>query len=193
MRADPILARLGLAPVLNRWPLPGYLMIAGRDNNRVIVVSPAERIVWRFPPSGSGVPGAFTQPDDAFVSADRSDISINQEFAETITLVTLTRQPRIVWQYGHYGAQGSAPGYLGHPDDAYCSPRPGTGRGHHQLPRALDHHAKRIIRALGTAGDCNHNPPSALSDPNGDTPLPGGGVLVTESAAGSTASTGTGR
>ena len=41
-------------------------------------------------------------------------------------------------------------------------------------------HAKRIIRGRGTAGDCNHNLPSALSDPNGDTPLPGGGVLVTE-------------
>jgi hypothetical protein len=52
LQSDPILGRLGLAPVATRSPLPGDLMIADRDNNRVIVVSPAERIVWRFPASG---------------------------------------------------------------------------------------------------------------------------------------------
>ena len=156
-------------------------MIADRDNNCVIVVSPAKRMVWRFPPSGSGVPGTFTQPEVVFVSADRSDISINQEFAETITLVTLTREPRIVWQYGHYGAQGSAPGYLAHPDDAYL-----LANGQVQVADIINcrvlwiNQAKRIIRRLGTPSNCNHNPPSALSDPNGDTPLPDGGVLVTE-------------
>jgi DNA-binding beta-propeller fold protein YncE len=94
--------------------MPGYLMIADRDNNRVIVVSPARQIVWRFPPTGSSV-ASFSQPDDAFVSADGSDISTNQEFAETITVITLTRQPRIVWQYGHYDVQGSAASVPGPP------------------------------------------------------------------------------
>jgi len=95
--SDPVLARLGLVPVGTGSPLPGYLMIADRDNNRVIAVSPARRIVWRFAPAGSAVTGAFSQPDDAFVSADGRDISRNQEFAETITLISLTRQPRIIW------------------------------------------------------------------------------------------------
>jgi hypothetical protein len=122
VQRDPVLARLGLAPVASGSTLPGYLMIADRDNNRVIVVSPAKRIVWRFPaPDGSGAAGAFTQPDDAFVSADGRDISSNQEFAETIAVISLTRRPRIVWQYGHYGVQGSAPGYLAHPTTpTYC-------------------------------------------------------------------------
>ena len=40
--------------------------------------------------------------------------------------------------------------------------------------------AKRVVRALGSAGDCEHDPPRSLSQPNGDTPLPDGGVLVTE-------------
>jgi hypothetical protein len=182
VRRDPILARLGLAPVNTRSPLPGYLMIADRDNNRVIVVNPAKQIVWRYPPAGSRVAaGTFTQPDDAFVSADGRDISTNEELAETIAVISLTRRPRIVWQYGHYDVQGSAPGYLAHPDDAYL-----LANGEIQVADIINcrvlwlDHAKRVVRSIGTAGDCNHDPPFSLSDPNGDTPLPDGGVLVTE-------------
>jgi hypothetical protein len=155
-------------------------MIADRDNNRVIVVSPAKQIVWRFPAAGATA-GTFTQPDDAFVSADGRDISTNQELADTIAVISLTRQPRIVWRYGQYDAQGSAPGYLAHPDDAYL-----LANGQIQVADIINcrvlwlNHAKRIVRSIGTAGDCNHDPPFSLSDPNGDTPLPDGGVLVTE-------------
>ena len=178
---DPILARLGLPPVGNGSPLPGYLMIADRDNNRVIVLNPARRIVWQFPPRGNTAPADFTQPDDAFVSADGRDISTNQEFAETITVISLTRRPRIVWQYGHYNGQGSAPGYLAHPDDAYL-----LANGQIQVADIINcrvlwiNHTKQVVRSIGRAGDCGHHPPFSLSAPNGDTPLPGGGVLVTE-------------
>ena len=156
-------------------------MIADRNNNRVIVVNPTKRIVWQFPSGGSGVTGTLSQPDDAFVSANGQDISTNQEFAETITVISLTRQPRIVWQYGHYDVQGSSPGYLAHPDDAYL-----LANGQIQVADIINcrvlwlNRAKQIVRSIGRAGDCNHNPPFSLSDPNGDTPLPDGGVLVTE-------------
>lgn len=182
MTSDPILARLHLAPVAKGSPLPGYLMIADRDNNRVILVSPRKRIVWRFPRAGdSGIAGRFSQPDDAFVSTDGRDISTNQEFADTITVISLTRRPRIVWQYGHYNAQGSAPGYLAHPDDAYL-----LANGQIQVADIINcrvlwiNRAKHIVRSIGQAGDCSHHPPFSLRDPNGDTPLPDGGVLVTE-------------
>ncbi len=56
--ADPVLARLGLPPVHGSSPLPGYLMIADRDNNRIIIVSPDKQIVWRFPAPGALRPGA---------------------------------------------------------------------------------------------------------------------------------------
>ena len=39
---------------------------------------------------------------------------------------------------------------------------------------------KHIVHSIGTAGDCSHDPPRALLEPNGDTPLADGGVLVTE-------------
>jgi hypothetical protein len=38
----------------------------------------------------------------------------------------------------------------------------------------------RVVREVGRAGACGHDPPYGLSSPNGATPLPDGGVLVTE-------------
>jgi hypothetical protein len=173
---------LGLPALPPRSPLPGYLLIADRDNNRLIVVSPSKRIVWRFPSTGDLRPGqAFAGPDDAFLTPSGHGIITNEEFSDALALIRLGRRPRIAFQYGRNDVPGSGPGYLSHPDDAYQLPnglisvadiincrvlfiRPGHG----------------IARSIGQAGDCVHNPPTSLSQPNGDTPLPDGGVLVTE-------------
>jgi hypothetical protein len=173
---------MGLPPLPPHSILPGYLLIADRDNNRLIVVSPRKRIVWRFPAPG-GVPSgsSFLGPDDAFLTPNGRGIVTNEEFSDKLALIRLGRRPRIDFQYGRQGVAGSGPGYLSHPDDAYLLPsglisvadivncrvlfiRPGRG----------------IARSIGRAGDCVHDPPRSLSQPNGDTPLPGGGVLVTE-------------
>jgi hypothetical protein len=179
---DPVLARLGLPPLSAPSPLPGYLMIADRDNNRIIIVSPSKRIVWRFPPPDAPGPAqAFAGPDDAFLSADRRYIITNEEFADTIAVISLGRHPRIVWEYGHAGVQGSSTGYLAHPDDAYL-----LADGRIQVADIINcrvlwlNRAKQVVRSIGRAGDCVHDPPRALLEPNGDTPLPDGGVLVTE-------------
>ena len=157
-------------------------MIADRDNNRIIIVNPAKQIVWRFPTPGALRPGqVFAGPDDAFLSADNRDIITNEEFSDTIAVLTLTQHPQIVWQYGHPDVQGSSAGYLAHPDDAYL-----LSDGEVQAADIINcrvlwlNRAKRVVRSLGTAGDCSHDPPHALLQPNGDTPLPDGGVLVTE-------------
>ena len=179
-RTDPVLTRLGLPPLSGHSPLPGYLLIADRDNNRLIIVNPAKRIVWRFP-RRAGPGQTLSGPDDAFVSANGRYISSNEEFAETIVLVRLSSHPSIVWRYGHQDVQGSAAGYLAHPDDAYL-----LANGHIEVADIINcrvlwlNRRKRIIRAIGSAGNCGHAPPSALADPNGDTPLSDGGVLVTE-------------
>ena len=175
-------ARLGLGPVPAGSLLPGYLLIADRDNNRLIVVTPSHRIVWRFPRPGDVRPGqTFGGPDDAFLSANRRFIITNEEFSDTIAIISLSRRPRIVWEYGHQGVQGSGPGYLAHPDDAYL-----LRNGLIQVADIINcrvlwlDRARRIVRSIGSAGDCVHNPPHSLADPNGDTPLADGGVLVTE-------------
>ena len=39
---------------------------------------------------------------------------------------------------------------------------------------------KHIVRTLGQTGACRDNAPTTYGDPNGDTPLPDGGLLITE-------------
>jgi hypothetical protein len=179
--SDPVLTRLGLPPLKGGSPLPGYLMIADRDNNRIIIVNPAKQIVWRFPPAGAAPSQSFAGPDDAFVSADRQYIVTNEEFSDTVALLTLDRHPQIAWEYGHADVQGGGPGYLAHPDDAYL-----LANGQLQIADIINcrivwlNRAKQIVHTLGTNGDCTHDPPRAMLQPNGDTPLPDGGVLVTE-------------
>jgi DNA-binding beta-propeller fold protein YncE len=183
VKVDPVLARLGLPPLRGHSPLPGYLMIADRDNDRIIIVTPSKKIVWRFPTPGALKPGQkFAGPDDAFITQDGRYITTNEEFSDTVAVLSLARNPRIVWQYGHQDVQGSGPGFLAHPDDAYMV-------AHGQQLMVADiincrvlwvNHARRVVHAIGSAGDCAHAPPHALLQPNGDTPLPDGGVVVTE-------------
>jgi DNA-binding beta-propeller fold protein YncE len=40
--------------------------------------------------------------------------------------------------------------------------------------------SKSIVRQWGQTGRCIHHPPTTFSQPNGDTPLPDGGLLITE-------------
>jgi hypothetical protein len=167
-------ARLGLPPPRGRSPLPGYLMIADRNNDRVIVVSPEHRVVWSFPRPGDLRRGQhFAGPDDAFLTPSGRSLITNEEFSDTVAEVSLGRRPRIVWEYGHQGEQGSSAGYLlpnGQitvADIINCRVLFLSRRG-------------RILRAIGHAGTCTHDPPRAIDGPNGDTPLPDGGVLVTE-------------
>ena len=173
---------MGLSPLPRHAELPGYLLIADRDNNRLLVVSPRKRVVWRFPTGGSLRPGqSFVGPDDAFVTPSGRGIATNEEFADQIAVIRLGREPRIGFQYGHAGAPGSGPGYLSHPNDAYVLPNGLISVADIVNCRVvfLDHH-HHVVRSIGSAGDCAHDPPTSLSQPNGDTPTTDGGVLVTE-------------
>jgi hypothetical protein len=181
-QTDPVLARLGLPALSGSSPLPGYLMIADRDKNGIIIVNPDKQIVWRFLTPGALAPGqVFAGPGDAFLSADHRDITTNEECSDTIAILSLTRAPRIVWEYGHPDVQGSSPGYLAHPDDAYL-----LADRQVQVAAIINcrvlrlDRRKHIVHSIGTVGDCSHDPPRALLEPNGDTPLADGGVLVAE-------------
>jgi hypothetical protein len=173
---------LGLAPLARGSELPGYLMIADRDNNRVLVVSPDHRVVWRFPGPGQLKPGQhFAGPDDAFLTPSGREIITNEEFSDTLAEIALGHRPHIVWSYGHTDSPGSAPGYLAHPDDAYLLPNGLISVADIINCRVLFlNRAEHVVRSIGSAGDCTHDPPRAIDAPNGDTPLPDGGVLVTE-------------
>ncbi len=172
---------LGLPP-LRPGPVPGYLMITDRNNDRIVVVNPeTRRIVWQFPRPGDVRPGqSFHDPDDAFFAPGYASITTNEEFNQTMAQIDL-RTHRMVWSFGHPGVRGSALGYLSNPDDAYLLPNGLFMVADIQNCRVLFvNRAKQVVRQLGHAGACGHHPPQGLSSPNGATPLPDGGVLVTE-------------
>jgi hypothetical protein len=160
---------LGLPPVPD-GPLPGYVLVADRDNNRALIISPSKRIVWRSPP--------LRGPDDAFFTPGYGSIITNEEFNDTLTEVALrTRRP--IWRYGHDQVAGSSPGYLNTPDDAYrLSDGRTTIADIRNCRIVVLSHSKRVVRVLG--GSCAHDPPRGFASPNGDTPLRDGGLLVTE-------------
>jgi Kelch motif len=160
---------LGLPPVA-RGPLPGYLLIADRNNNRAIVVSPSKRIVWQA--------GGLRGPDDTFFTPGYRSIITNEEFNDTLTEVSLrTKAP--IWRYGHDAVPGSSLGYLNTPDDAYRLANGDTTISDVRNCRIVRlTHAKTVRRILG--GSCAHDPPRGFASPNGDTPLLDGGLLVSE-------------
>jgi hypothetical protein len=159
---------LGLPPVSSRV-VPGYVLIADRDNNRALIVSPGKRVVWQ----ANGLRG----PDDAFFTPGYRSVITNEEFNDTLTELAL-RTKRPIWRYGHSGVPGSSPGYLNTPDDAYRLRNGTTVVADIRNCRIVYLRGGAVVRVLG--GSCVHDPPRGFSSPNGDTPLADGGLLVTE-------------
>ena len=88
---------------------------------------------------------------------------------------------RLLWSYGHVNVRGSAPGYLNTPDDAYVLPNGlRTVADAYNCRVLVISAAHRIVRQIGRTGGCVHNPPRSLGSVNGATPVPGGGLLVSE-------------
>ena len=177
---SPARAALGLPPV-HRGPVPGYLLIADRNNNRILIVSPGKRIVWRFPrPGDLRSSRSFHDPDDAFFTPGYRGISTNEEFNQQIAEISL-HSHRVTWSYGRAGVAGSGPGELSSPDDAYKLPNGQVLVADIRNCRVLRISPRgHIAGEIGAAGRCAHDPPRSLLAPNGATPLADGGVLVTE-------------
>jgi hypothetical protein len=165
----PAQRALGL-PAVHSRVVPGYVLIADRNNNRVLIVSPSKRIVWQA--------ANLRGPDDAFFTPGYRSVITNEEFNDTLTELSL-RGKRVLWRYGHAGVAGSSPGYLNTPDDAYRLPNGLTTVADIQNCRVVFlRHSGAVARVLG--GSCAHDPPRGFSSPNGATPLADGGLLVTE-------------
>ena len=101
----------GASPSVNLQPgsdpsvMPGPVLIADRDNNRLLEVSPQGRVLWRFPEPGDLASGqTFLLPDDAFFSPDGRQIVVTQEDDFAISIIDVVSH-RIVYRYGHAGAR----------------------------------------------------------------------------------------
>ena len=77
---SPASGRGHLAPGSDPLALPGDVLIADENNNRLLLVDPQGRIRWQFPRRGDLAGGqGFLLPDDAFVSPDGRAIIVTQE------------------------------------------------------------------------------------------------------------------
>ncbi len=169
-------------PADRTGPLPGALLIADRGNNRILLVTPGHHWLWHFPTGADLARGVHLRfDDDAFVAPGGKAIVSNEEDADTIVSIDIASHAR-VHLYGVPGAKGSGPGYLNTPDDAYPLPGGVVSVADAYNCRVLWIRAHRIVRQLGETGVCNHDPPRTFGSLNGDTPLPGGGVLISEIA-----------
>ncbi|MBO0730470.1 MAG: hypothetical protein J2P57_14515 [Acidimicrobiaceae bacterium] len=171
------------APTKPPSVLPTNVLIADRNNNRLLIVNPQGHIVWQFPRPGDLAPGqTFLVPDDAFFTPDGKHIVATQEDDFVISLISVASH-RIVWQYGHPGVPGAAPGYLDNPDDAMMLPNGDIVSADIKNCRVL------VLRPPDPAplkmfgnpnSGCWHDPPQHWGSPNGAFPMANGGYVVTE-------------
>ena len=161
-------------------PIPGYLLIADRGNDRVLLVDSRKRILWRYPRPGVPPAMPFHFDDDVFFGPRFDRIISNQEDQHTIQILSFPGG-RLLWRYGHVDVSGSARGYLHTPDDAYLLPSGLVSVADAYNCRVLFiSPAHRIVRHYGSSSTCTHDPPRYLGSVNGATPLPDGGTLVSE-------------
>jgi outer membrane protein assembly factor BamB len=175
--AKPHAKPAAATPSMFSGPLPGDLLIADRGNNRILLVNPQHKLLWHYP-SRSGQRKLFFDDDTFFVPGGRAIIS-NQEENHQIVMISYPRG-KLIWNYGHPGVKGSGPGYLNTPDDAYKLSNGMVIVADAYNCRVLEIRGHRIVRSIGQAGHCVHDPPRYLGAVNGDTPLPDGHILVSE-------------
>ena len=86
---------------------PGrYLTADYADAGQIVEFSAQGRLLWRL--------GGFSKPSLA-LPLPNGDVLLNDDFNHRVVVVD-PRTNRVVWQYGHTGVAGQAPGYLNDPD-----------------------------------------------------------------------------
>jgi hypothetical protein len=159
---------------------PGYILIADRGNNRILVVDPGGKIVFRFPtPADLAAGRRLFFNDDTFVEPGGAALIANEEDNHAIVQVGVADHSLRV-MFGHPREPGSDGTHLRTPDDAYMLTDGSFTVADAYNCRILFIRGHTIVRRYGTAGVCRHDPPRHLGPVNGDTPMPDGGVMVSE-------------
>lgn len=157
-------------------PLDRNLLIADRGNNRIIELTPEKEIVWEYTfPARLAAHGA----DDVFFSPDETEISISLGLDNQIQVIDYQTK-KVVWQYGR-GFGGSKFDQTYTPDDAYILPDGNISVAEINNCRVViyERATRNILKEYGKANECVSEP-NRYNKPNGATPLPGGGFLITE-------------
>jgi outer membrane protein assembly factor BamB len=94
-----------------------YLVSDYSTPGQVVIFDSTGRLLWRFAPTGAN---ALNHPSLA-LPLPNGDILVNDDYNDRVIVVD-PRTNQIVWQYGHTGVPGSAPGYLSNPDGVDLAP-----------------------------------------------------------------------
>jgi hypothetical protein len=160
--------------------LPGYLLVADRGNNRIVILNPSHQQVFLYPsPQDLAAGRRLFFNDDTFVEPGGRALIANEEDNHAIVQVGIADHSLSVL-FGHPREAGSDPTHLHTPDDAYMLSNDEFTVADAYNCRILFIRNHAIVRQYGTSGVCQHEPPRYLGPVNGDTPMPGGGVLVSE-------------
>ena len=99
---------------------PGvYLTVDYSTPGQIVEFNQAGRLLWRYGPSSG--PGMLSHPSLCEPIATNGDILCNDDANDRVIVVD-PHTNRIVWQYGHTGVPGTAPGYLSGPDGVDLAP-----------------------------------------------------------------------
>lgn len=168
-------------PPVAAGPFAAGVLVADEGNGRILALSNSGAIMWRFPASPSAIPaGQRFTADDAFLDPNGKSIVANDETHQVIDRIDIATG-RITWQYGTYGRPGAGKGQLHTPDDAYPLANGDIVVADINNCRVIEIAPdKSIARQWGVTGVCRHRSGVTFNHPNGDTPLPDGGILITE-------------
>lgn len=151
------------------------VLIADRNNSRLLSISPKGQVVWDQPQ---------TTPSDAYLSST-GHTAIVTEHTQAVVLDRLVDSGHVSFTYGHAGHAGSADNFL-------SDPQTGQETLTGELVIAdlgncrvlfVNTPFHRPVKTLGKAGQCVHQVTSApvtLDHPDAAFPTSDGGVVVTE-------------
>lgn len=97
---------------------PGlYLTVDYSDPGQIVEFDRTGHLIWRYAPGGAD---QLDKPSLA-LPLPNGDVLCNDDHNDRVIVVD-PRTNRIVWQYGHTGRAGTAPGYLNVPDGVDLAP-----------------------------------------------------------------------
>jgi DNA-binding beta-propeller fold protein YncE len=152
--------------------LTSNILVADRNNNRLIALTPQGRVAWTQ---------RLTGPSAAFLSPTARSITVTQP-GTFVVLQLAVADRRAFYRYGRSGHPGSSHDELRDPGTAQ---ELSDGRlviaDKSNCRIVFLTPPKRVPTAtLGTPGSCVHDPPKSVAYPDSVFPAFGGGIVVTE-------------
>jgi hypothetical protein len=152
--------------------LSSNILIADRNNNRLIAISPEGQVVWQRPHS---------VPSSAFLSSTAKSVIVTESGAFVAAQFAVA-DDRVLYSYGRHGQPGSGANRLGDPATAQelAGGKLVLADETNCRVLVLSTHSHIPLLVLGKPGACVHRPPTDLAYPDSAFPAIGGGIIITE-------------